>query len=126
MRVLDAGELASIGTTRQRALAAHLTHLEMMEALVEAGYRPVTYRRCKGPYTGTELANYFPPGDPKVARRWELDSAGRWVRGSCRGACARRMVAAQVAAAVQCMYLPEAQAALSSPRDPAESMRVAG
>ncbi len=76
--VVHAGYIASVDIERRRARALHLVQLEMMEALLAAGYRPITYRRYKKPHSSTVLADYFPPGDPELARRWELDSAGRW------------------------------------------------
>ncbi|KAL4437517.1 hypothetical protein ABPG77_003498 [Micractinium sp. CCAP 211/92] len=77
--VTNTRRLGCIDMKRQQARDQHLVQLEMMEALVAAGYRPITYCRYKKRYSYTELADFFPPGDPEVARRWELDSAGRWL-----------------------------------------------
>jgi len=58
----------------------HTQLLCVMEALVEAGYRPVTFTNfIKQRWPEVEvLPSYYPPDDPRVARHWELDTGGRW------------------------------------------------
>lgn len=84
-----------------------------MEALAAAGYRPTTFtvsvdaqRKPCSPH------DYYPPADPELARRWELESGGRWARlgwagrreGRMRGrasgrqACAASLMVARRAA----------------------------
>jgi len=63
----------------------HTQQLRLIEALVEAGYRPTTFinfRREQGNHNQVEvLPSYYPPADPAVVRKWELQAGGRWVLG---------------------------------------------
>ena len=56
---------------------AHQEHLELMDALVEAGYRPVTFRRSTS--EGQEPQDYWPPGDVPQAQEWEIETSSRLV-----------------------------------------------
>lgn len=58
----------------------HRVQLQLMEALLAAGYRPVTFRCFQKSPGEPPLPMYFPPADPELAGRWELDTGSRWAQ----------------------------------------------